>query len=146
MTILHRDLCLGKLCIFLVLIREVNLAKESSAPSERKQCDKTTVYHYLNKHVVTAPDIRISSDGAEIYILPASIFEADVFRMRPVPSLSKKSAFNQSERVYRTRKFAEWPLDMYPSVGHSMALHSVLKVIGKLFRPFLSAHLVRCAF
>ena len=30
----------------------------------------------------------------------------------------QKSTFNQSELVKRTRKFAEWPLDMYHSLGH----------------------------
>ena len=32
----------------------------------------------------------------------------------------QKSTLNQSEFVERTRKFAEWPLDMYPSAGHSI--------------------------
>ena len=30
----------------------------------------------------------------------------------------RKSTFNQSELGKRTRKFAEWPLDMYLSIGH----------------------------
>ena len=38
----------------------------------------------------------------------------------------QKSTFNQAEFVYHTRKFAEWPLDMYPSAGHSIAFYSVV--------------------
>ena len=30
----------------------------------------------------------------------------------------RKQTFNQSELVKRTREFAEWPLDMYHSIGH----------------------------
>ena len=36
----------------------------------------------------------------------------------PLDHCIQKSTFNQSELVYRMRKFAEWPLDMYHSVGH----------------------------
>ena len=44
----------------------------------------------------------------------------------------QKLTFNQSEFLYRKRKFAEWPLDMYPSAGHSIALHNVTGVFNKL--------------
>ena len=36
----------------------------------------------------------------------------------PLDLVSKKSTFNQSELAQRMRKFAEWPLDMYHSVGY----------------------------
>ena len=41
----------------------------------------------------------------------------------------QKSTINQSEFVWRMRKFVEWPLGMYPSARHSIALHSVLSFI-----------------
>ena len=42
-------------------------------------------------------------------------------------TLYPKSTLNQSELVQRTRNFAEWPLDMYHSVGYvCIALHSVI--------------------
>ena len=42
----------------------------------------------------------------------------------------KKSTFNQNQNVITARdKFAEWPLVMYPSAGHNIALHSVIVAI-----------------
>ena len=44
---------------------------------------------------------------------------------------------NQSEFVQRTGKFTEWPLDMYPSAGHSITLHSVHTCPKRFFQPSL---------
>ena len=78
----------------LDLIREENIAK-NLLHRQQKQCDETTVYLYFNKRVVTSPaSVHLELDrmlpspkSSEIYALPASIFETEVFQMRPVPSL-----------------------------------------------------------